>query len=146
MWVSEYFILFSIFIDCIGVTLVNEIIQVSGAQFCNTLSVHCVVCSPPQVRSPSVTIYSPSPPLPPPSPLPGNHHTVVCVHLGSSGGGFLFYSIIQINSFLWVFTFAVPFPGIIFSPDINKACSFTSWRSLIKNLLSYFYPGFSTKN
>ena len=87
MWVSEYFILFSIFIDCIGVTLVNEIIQVSGAQFCNTLSVHCVVCSPPQVRSPSVTIYSPSPPLPPPSPLPGNHHTVVCVHLGSSGGG-----------------------------------------------------------
>ena len=37
------------FIDCIGVTLVNRIMQVSGAQFHNTSSVHCTVCSPPQV-------------------------------------------------------------------------------------------------
>ena len=50
----------------IGVTLVNKIIQVSGAQFYNTSSVHCSVCSPPQVKSPSITIY---PPYPPP-PLP----------------------------------------------------------------------------
>ena len=39
------------------VTLVNKIIQVSGVQFDNTSSAHCVVCSPPQVKSPSVTIY-----------------------------------------------------------------------------------------
>ena len=40
-------------------TLVNKIIQVSGAQLYNTSSVHCVVCSPPQVRLLSITIYLP---------------------------------------------------------------------------------------
>ena len=54
-------------IGFIGVTLVHKIIQVSSIQFYNTSSVHCVVCSPPQVTSPSITIY---PPLtPPPFPL-----------------------------------------------------------------------------
>ena len=62
-------------------TLVNKIIQLSGAQFYNLSGVHCIVCSPPQVKSLSTTIY----PLftllqlrPPTSR--SNHHTVVCVH------------------------------------------------------------------
>ena len=46
-----------LFIEFIGVTLVNKIIQVSGAQFYNTSSVHCIVCSSPQVKSPSFNIY-----------------------------------------------------------------------------------------
>ena len=32
---------------------------VAGAEFYNTSSVHCIVCSPPQVRSLSITIYPP---------------------------------------------------------------------------------------
>ncbi|KAF6125190.1 hypothetical protein HJG60_009715 [Phyllostomus discolor] len=51
--------MFFLFIEFIGVTLVNKMIQVSGAQFHSTSSVHCVVCSPPQVRSPSITIHPP---------------------------------------------------------------------------------------
>ena len=31
--------------------------QVSGVLFYNTSSVYCIVCSPPQVKSPSITIY-----------------------------------------------------------------------------------------
>ena len=47
-------------------------------QFYNTSSVYHIVCSPPQVKSSSITIYpllpsSISPPFP-----SGNHHTVVC--------------------------------------------------------------------
>ena len=53
--------LFFLFFGFIGVTLANKIIQVSGAQFHNTSSVHCMACSPPQVKSPSVTIYPSSP-------------------------------------------------------------------------------------
>ena len=49
----------SFFIEFIGATLVNKIIQVSGAQFYNTSSVHCVVCSPPKVKSLSSTIHPP---------------------------------------------------------------------------------------
>ena len=41
----------------IGVTLVNEIIQVSGVQFYNASSAYCIVCSPSKIKSPSVTIY-----------------------------------------------------------------------------------------
>ena len=53
--------------EFIEVTLVNKVIQVSGAQFNNTSSVHCVVYSPPLLKSPSTTIYPmhtlcPSPP------------------------------------------------------------------------------------
>ena len=51
--------IFFLFIKFIGVTLVNKIIQVSGAQFHNTSFVHWTVCSPPQVKSPSITIYPP---------------------------------------------------------------------------------------
>ena len=50
-------LLFFLFIEFIGVTLVNKIIQVSDTQFYNTSSVHGIVCSPPQVKSPSITIY-----------------------------------------------------------------------------------------
>ena len=53
--------LFFLFIEFIGVTLVNTIIQVSAAQFYSTSSVHCTVCSSPPVKSPSITIYPPSP-------------------------------------------------------------------------------------
>ena len=62
---------FFLFIEFIGVTLVNKIIQVSGVQFYNTSSVHCIMCSPPQVTSPSNTIYLSYTllHLPPPPPL-----------------------------------------------------------------------------
>ena len=40
-------------------TLVNKIIQVSGVPFYNTKSLYCIVCSPPQIMSPSITIYPP---------------------------------------------------------------------------------------
>ena len=54
--------------------LVNKIILVSGVQFHNTSFVFCVVCSPPWVKSPSITIYPPFP--------SGNRHAVVCVYEG----------------------------------------------------------------
>ena len=69
------------FIDFIAVILVNKTTQVSGAQFYNTPSGQCVVCSPPQGRSPSITIYPPYTffylllPF-----LSGNHHTIACVY------------------------------------------------------------------
>ena len=56
-----------IFIECIGVTLVNKIVQVSRVQFYNTSSVYCIVHSPPQVKSPSITID-------PPLPFPASSH------------------------------------------------------------------------
>ena len=60
-------------IECIGVTLVNKIIQVSGVSFSNTSSVYCIVCSPLKVKFPSITIYAPFPlsylRLPPTPPI-----------------------------------------------------------------------------
>ena len=52
--------------------LVNKIVSVSGVQFYNTSSVHCIVCSPPQVKSPPITIHPLSTlfPLPHPPPFP----------------------------------------------------------------------------
>ena len=44
-------------LEFIGVTLVSKIIQVSGVRFYHTSSVYCTVCSPPQVKSPSITIH-----------------------------------------------------------------------------------------
>ena len=35
-------------------------IKVSTVQFYNTSSIYCIVCSPPQVKSPSFTLYPPS--------------------------------------------------------------------------------------
>ena len=49
----------NIFTEFIGVTLVNKIIQVAGTQFHNTSSVHCIVCSPPQVKCLAIIIYPP---------------------------------------------------------------------------------------
>lgn len=51
---------FPLFIEFIDVTLVKKIIQVSDTQFYNTSSVHLfIVHPPPQVKSPTITIYSP---------------------------------------------------------------------------------------
>ena len=52
-------IIFCLFSEFIGVTLVNKIIQVSDERFYNTSSVHCVVCLSPQVKSLPVSIYPP---------------------------------------------------------------------------------------
>ena len=66
--------------EFIGVTLVNKIIQVLGAQFYSTSSVHCIVHFPPQVisvhhhLSPYSLVYLPLP------LLHSNHHIVVCVY------------------------------------------------------------------
>ena len=84
MWLSNYqwpicldqvsfpsiqdFILFLFFLlNLLGVTLVDKITQVSGAQFHNTSSVPRTVCSPPQVTSPSITVYPRMPSSPPPA-------------------------------------------------------------------------------
>ena len=69
----------NIFIEFIGVTLINKIPQVSGIQFYNMSSVYCFVYSPPQVKSLSITINLPLTPLPQPPFPSGCHHTVVCV-------------------------------------------------------------------
>ena len=61
------FLSFFLFIIFFGMTLVNTLIQASGAQFHNISSVHCIVCSPPQVKT-LITIYPPAPYSPPPSP------------------------------------------------------------------------------
>lgn len=69
------------FIKFIGVTLINKITQVSGAKFNNSLSVYCIVCSPPQAKSLSITFISPIPfSIFPNSPLPCSRLTVVYVH------------------------------------------------------------------
>ena len=82
-----------IFIEFIGVTLVNKLIQVSSVQFSNTSFVYCIVCSSPKVKSPFLTIDHPPPlyslllsriPF-----LSGNRHAVVCVY----EVGFLFFLI-----------------------------------------------------
>ena len=41
-----YYFIFFLFIEFIGLTLANNIIQVSGAQFHTTSSVHCIVYHP----------------------------------------------------------------------------------------------------
>ena len=58
---STVFLIFFLFIKFIGMTLVSKIMQVSGAEFHSTSSIYCIVCSPPQINSPSITIYPPYP-------------------------------------------------------------------------------------
>ena len=60
--------------EFVGVTLVNKIIWVLGVQFYNTLSVYCIVCSPPNVQFPFITVYPPFTLY-----LSGNH-TIICVY------------------------------------------------------------------
>ena len=68
-----------VFIQFIGVTLVNKITQVSGVQFCDTPAVYRTVCSPPRVKSPSCLFpFYLLPPLSLWSP-----HTVVSVRIFS---------------------------------------------------------------
>ena len=57
---------FFLFIEFIAVKLVNKIIYLSGAQFHNTSSVYCLVCSPPKSSLHPSTFILPEP-LPPPS-------------------------------------------------------------------------------
>ena len=71
------------FIKCIEVTLLNKFIWVSSVKFYDTSSIYCIVCLPPKVKSPSITMYltiftfcpSSHPPFP-----SSNHHTVVCIY------------------------------------------------------------------
>ena len=57
LYFQESFIsYFLLFIKCTGMTLLNEIIQVSGIQFYNTSSVYHIVCLPHQVKCPSIII------------------------------------------------------------------------------------------
>ena len=78
--------------------LVQEITQVSCAEFFNTASVHCIVCSPAQVKSPSITTLSRYTllHLPSPHPRPAAITTllsiVVCVY-----EFFLFYFSFLLN-------------------------------------------------
>ena len=48
---------FYFLLNVLGVTSVNKIIYVSSIQFYYTSSVYGIVYSPPQVRSPQITIY-----------------------------------------------------------------------------------------
>ena len=75
----RFFYYFFHFIEFIGVRVVKNLygFKVHNSK---TSSVHCIVCSPPQVESPSITIY---PPIPSSFPLlltPCDHHIVVHVH------------------------------------------------------------------
>lgn len=69
------------FIKFINVSLVNTIIEIWGVQFYNTSSVCYIVWSPPQAKSPFITVCPFTlfclflPPFP-----TGNHHAVVHVH------------------------------------------------------------------
>lgn len=74
------FILFFFLSEFIAVTLVNKVIQVSGARFNDMSSVHCAVGSAPQVKSLSVTISAPYTLLPFPQPLPWLSPHCVHVH------------------------------------------------------------------
>ena len=56
--------------EFIGVALGDEVIQVSGVRLYHTSTVHCIVCSPPQITSPSITTLPTPPPPPPPPPFP----------------------------------------------------------------------------
>lgn len=54
-------------------------LYVLSVQFCDTGSTYCIVCSPPNVRSPCVTLCLT--PCTLTSPLSsGNHHAVSCVY------------------------------------------------------------------
>ena len=112
-------IYFFLFIECIGVTLVNKTIQVSGAQSQNTSSIRCTGCSPPQVRSLSINIKSvliELCPLPPalPNPLPlSQHHTILHVHEFS------------LSLFCWIHPPSQPSP----LPPTSHSCQPAIWVS-----------------
>ena len=88
---SQDHVLFPLSIELIEVTLVNNIVQISGAEFHSTSSVHCIVCSPPQVKSPSIIIYPhlPFSIYPQPPPIPRNHYTLVLVSFSYKMGFYI---------------------------------------------------------
>ena len=58
--------------------LIKLLIKLSGVQFYNTSSAYCIVCSPPQLTSPSIPIYPPIASSTSLTAFPsGNHHPVV---------------------------------------------------------------------
>lgn len=69
-----------LFIELIGMTLVNRFLKASGIHIYITSSVHSIVCSPLPIKSPSITMHLPllfSTLLLPPHPLSsGNHRTL----------------------------------------------------------------------
>ena len=54
-----FFLFLFLFVAFSGMAIIKKIIQVSGAQFYNMSSLHCIVCSPSQVKSLPITIYTP---------------------------------------------------------------------------------------
>ena len=77
-------VIYLLLIEFIGVALINKIMLVSGTHFYNTPSVYCTVCSPPQVKSPSITIYPPfTLSYLPPHPFPSGDQHTVCVQESS---------------------------------------------------------------
>ena len=67
-----------IFIEFFGVTLANKIKSVSGVYFCNTASLYCTVCSPPQVTCHQhLSLLHPL--LPPSILFPSGNHRKQCL-------------------------------------------------------------------
>ena len=99
----------------IEVTLVNKIIEVSGAQFYGTSPVCCTVCSPPQVRSPSITIYLPITSPYPPTPFSSGHHCTDYVSTSFLGRGLQSHSTFFTNSY---------------NPSPSASCQSVSYLSL----------------
>ena len=70
--------LLCVFIECIGETLLTKI-RCFGCTVLNTSSVYFTECSPPQVKSPSITFIPPDPLPPPPLPsLCSSPHCCLC--------------------------------------------------------------------
>ena len=86
--VNSELLFYFLFIEFIGVTLVNKIIPISGAQSTTQLYTVLYVHHSKSGSLPSTSIAPHlAPPSPPHTPTPG-HHTVICVHESS-----LFHSI-----------------------------------------------------
>ena len=138
MSITIFFLLLSI--KFIGLTLVNRIIYVSRAHFCDTWYVHCNACPPPKVKPSSVTIYLAHFILPPHHLLPsGNYSTVVGVYV------FQIY-IPQISEIIWFLAFP-DWPvllNIIFSMLSQKAVLHLFLR--LNSIPLYIYSTFSSFN
>ena len=68
---------------------INKILQVSSAQFYDTSSVHCTVCSPLHVKSSSITVYPPSTLL----QLPSNPAITTLLSRSLSSLSFVFFAL-----------------------------------------------------
>ena len=68
---------------------INKILQVSSAQFYDTSSVHCTVCSPLHVKSSSITVYPTSTLL----QLPSNPAITTLLSRSLSSLSFVFFAL-----------------------------------------------------